>query len=155
MSNKKQVSPLIPFLCISSIILAPLLNQPSKSVLTRESKGVIRDTGTVIKVVDMGRSNSGFDYCKFIIEQPIQGQYVGPCYTSDDKRLKVGWSYNSNKFKLDGENINIYTATEISSNTMLQVVDIKVRAGTRLAILSNGDVVGGNNVSVGDWVAVR
>lgn len=154
MSNKK-VSPFIPFICISSIILAPLLNQPSKSVLTRESKGVIRDTGTVIKVVDKGKSNSGFEYCKFIIEQPIQGQYVGPCYTSDDKRLKVGWSYNSNKFKLDGENINIYTATEISSNTMLQVVDIKVRAGTRLAILSNGDVVGGNNVSVGDWVAVR
>jgi hypothetical protein len=154
MSNKK-VSPFIPFICISSIILAPLLNQPSKSVLTRESKGVIRDTGTVIKVVDKGKSNSGFEYCKFIIEQPIQGQYVGSCYTSDDKRLKVGWSYNSNKFKLDGENINIYTATEISSNTMLQVVDIKVRAGTRLAILSNGDVVGGNNVSVGDWVAVR
>jgi hypothetical protein len=24
-----------------------------------------------------------------------------------------------------------------------------------LAVLSNGDVVGGNNVSVGDWVAVR
>ena len=154
MSNKK-VSPFIPFICISSIILAPLLNQPSKSVLTRESKGVIRDTGTVIKVVDKGKSNSGFEYCKFIIEQPIQGQYVGPCYTSDDKRLKVGWSYNSDKFKLDNSNSTIYTATEISSNTMLQVVDIKVRAGTRLAILSNGDVVGGNNVSVGDWVAVR
>jgi hypothetical protein len=157
MTNKKKPSLLVFWLCCIAILIAPLTANTTKTKLTDSSKGVIRDSDTVISVTNKGVSSSGFVYCTFVIEKPIQKQLVGPCTTTDDLVLKVGWDYTTSKFNLgEGGKIIIYKATPIDSKVKLQVVQIKYLAGhTRVAILSNGDKVSGTNLNVGDYVSVR
>lgn len=153
----KQPSKLMFVICIGALLVAPLFNNnTNKQVLTENSKGVINNTDVILTVTNKGVSSSGFKYCNFIVESPIQKTYIGPCSTTNNTQLSVGFSYNVTKLEVkEGGLISINKAVEIDNKTKLQVVEIKFLAGTKVAKLSNGNIVSANNVEVGDWVSVR
>lgn len=153
----KQPSKLMFFICIGALFMAPMFNNNgNKQVLTENSKGVINNTDVILTVTNKGVSSSGFEYCNFIVEKPIQKTYIGPCKTTKNTQLSVGFSYNVTKLEVkEGGLISINKAVEIDNKAKIQVVEIKFLAGTKVAKLSNGNIVSANNVAVGDWVSVR
>ena len=157
MSSRKEPSKLMFWLCGIALVVAPMFNSNiNKQVLTDNSKGVINNTNVILTVTSKGVSSSGFEYCNFIVESPIQKTYIGPCTTTNNTQLRVGWTYNVTKLDVkEGGLISINKAVEIDNKTKLQVVEIKFLAGTKVAKLSNGNIVSANNVAVGDWVSVR
>jgi hypothetical protein len=154
---RKEPSKLMFWLCSIALIVAPLFNSNiNKQVLTENSKGVINNTDIILTVTNKGVSNSGFEYCNFIVEKPIQKTYIGPCNTTNNTQLSVGFSYNVTKLDVkEGGLLSINKAVEIDNKTKIQVVEIKFLAGTKVAKLSNGNIVSASNVEVGDWVSVR
>ena len=144
-------------ICIGALLVAPMFNNNNnKQVLTDNSKGVINNTDVILTVTNKGVSNSGFEYCNFIVESPIQKTYIGPCTTTNNTQLRVGWTYNVTKLDVkEGGLISINKAVKIDNKTKLQVIKIKFLAGTKVAELSNGNIVSASNVEVGDWVSIR
>jgi hypothetical protein len=152
----KKPPKLLGLIALGIMFTAPLWsNTTAKTPLTKTSSGVLNNTEFTINVTDKQVSNSGLVYCKFSVPS-IEKVFVGSCNTADNKTsFKIGWNYIVAKSQIKDNNIIIYKTAEINSVAQLTVVRITHRAGTKVAVLSDGSIVGGSNLSVGDFVNIH
>jgi len=147
----------IPIMCVVGLLAAPMAFQPKKVPFTSDSKGIVRSDDFTLKVTNVNTSNSGVVYCTFYNEKTNK-TFIGACTTTDDLKLKVGSTYSIGKSKisseLNGNTISINQAELIEGGSRLKVVATFVRARTSLAELENGHIIGGEGLSVGDYVSV-
>jgi hypothetical protein len=150
----------IPVLCLAGLVLAPALVKQEPKAYSVTDTGVVISTDFVLKVMDVNTSGNGFVYCKFYNER-TNSMFIGPCSTTDNVKLLVGAKYNVTKSNISnggggGNTISINKAELIEGGgARLKVVATFVRARTSLAELENGQIIGGENLSVGDLVIVN
>jgi hypothetical protein len=154
MSNNKKPK-MFGIICILIGLTAPLwFKSEAKTELTSNSNGVLRNTSFVVVVTDKQVSNSGLPYCKFVVNKPIDKTYVGGCNTTNNITLKLGYKYEVTKAQVKEDTLTIFQAVEMDSEYKLEVKRIYYKAGTRIAVLSNGQKVIGNNLYIGSKVSI-
>lgn len=152
MSNR--IGP-IGWLCFICLLSAPIISGFVKGeTLTKGStNGIYRGQSVEVEVIDVGVSNNGFKYCTFYVKS-IERKMIGPCTDTNNKQVfNVGSKYLVTKLQINGNNnVVINKAEQISNSSKVKVVRLFTKARTVLAELSNGNVVGGANLNVGDYV---
>jgi len=155
--SQHNVGP-IGLICMIGVLTSPIINGvmkgPQLDKTNSNVSGVYRGQSIEAEIVDIGKSSSGFKYCKFYVKS-IEKIMLGPCSTTDEKtKFNVGNKYLLTKFDIGtgGNNITVNSANEISAGAKVKVVRVFNRAGTRLAELSDGSIVGGDNLNSDSYV---
>jgi len=154
MSKVGPVGTVCMLVLIASPIINGMIKGPQFDKTNSKVSGVYREQSIEAEIVDIGVSSSGFKYCKFYLKG-LEKIILGPCSTTDDKtKFNVGNKYLLTKFDIGtgGNNITVNSANKISSGTKMEVVRVFNRAGTRLAELDDGSIVGGDNLNSDSYV---
>jgi hypothetical protein len=153
MSNNVAANPVMVWLLIGGILISPAFVRAGTTTLSKTSSGVLHNTSFSIEVQDVANSESGYKYCTFFAKS-VEKTYIGSCKTTDQVELIVGSTYEVSRANIDGDTININKARKLTGGPKLTVIRIVNKVGTRLAELSNGNVIGGNNLNEGDEVTI-
>ena len=150
--SAKQVIPLVGLLCV---LIAPIIGaNRSTSISNNIVHTTVVNKDFTVKVNDINKSDNGFVTCKFYVEV-IGKEMVGPCSTTEGLRLDVGRTYTVNNAVIDKDFISINKAKLIAGMIRRQVISVYHVGWTRVAKLDNGEVIGGDNVAIGDWISIE
>lgn len=153
---------IIPLGCVLAIIAGPMLSvnrgttidKVNKDNTSTNSKTLVNSDFTV-KVNNINKSNNDFVTCTYYVEQ-LKSELIGSCTTTSNMRLDVGRTYTVSSASVDAKGfIVINNAKLIAGMIRRQVVKVYHKGWTRLAKLDNGDVIGGDNVALGDWISIE
>lgn len=145
---------IVPVICVLTVIGAPFLAaNRSVSISNNISEKTVVNKEFTVKVNSLSQSKNGFITCSYYVNE-ISKVLMGPCVTTGDMVLSVGRTYTVTKAVVDAEFIVINDAKLIGGMVRKQVVKVFNKGWTKLAKLDNGDVIGGENVRVGDWISV-
>lgn len=154
MSKVGPVGTVCMLLLLGSPIINEMMKGPQFDKTNSNVSGVYRGQSVEAEVVDIGVSTSGFKYCKLYLKG-LEKVMLGPCSTTDGKtKFNVGNKYLLTKFDIGtgGNNITVNSANSISTGTRVKVLRVFNRAGTRLAELSDGSIVAGDNLNSDSYV---